>query len=136
LLISSHELIPPPKKKKPAIFQDIAQEALQLCHQSLVTASESIKARQEGGRSPGVYELDGALFLVRHLWVLKEVVVGYELGGGDSGGGGRVDVRERDESVKGELFVCRQVGLFYLLLLVLRYASQLLVAYVRFVTFT
>ena len=101
-----------------------------------MTASESIKARQEGGRSPGVYELDGALFLVRHLWVLKEVVVGYELGGGDSGGGGRVDVRERDESVKGELFVCRQVGLFYLLLLVLRYASQLLVAYVRFVTFT
>ena len=102
-----------------------------------MTASESIKARQEGGRSPGVYELDGALFLVRHLWVLKEVVVGYELGGGDSGGGGgRVDVRERDESVKGELSVCRQVGLYYLLLLVLRYASQLLVAYVRFVTFT
>ena len=45
-----------------------------------MTASESIKARQ-GGRSPGVYELDGALFLVRHLWVLKEVVVGFELGG-------------------------------------------------------
>jgi len=60
--------------------------------------------------------LDGALFLVRHLWVLKEVVVGFELGGGgasgESGGGGgdgRVDVRERDESVTG---VCRQVGLF------------------------
>ena len=83
-----------------------------------MTASESIKARQEGGRSYGVNELDGALFLVRHLWVLKEVVVGFELGGGgasgESGGGGgggdgRVDVRERDESVTG---VCRQVGLF------------------------
>ena len=79
-----------------------------------MTASESIKARQ-GGRSYGVNELDGALFLVRHLWVLKEVVVGFELGGGgasgESGGGGdgRVDVRERDESVTG---VCRQVGLF------------------------
>jgi len=42
--------------------------------------------------------------------------VGFELGGGgasgESGGGGgdgRVDVRERDESVTG---VCRQVGLF------------------------
>jgi len=78
LLIFSHELIV--SLQNPAIFQDIAQEALQLCHQSLVTASESIKARQ-GGRSPGVYELDGALFLVRHLWVLKEVVVGFELGG-------------------------------------------------------
>ena len=46
--------------------------------------------------------------------MLKEVVVGFELGGGgasgESGGGdGRVDVRERDESVTG---VCRQVGLF------------------------
>jgi len=41
-------------------------------------ASETIKAR-EGGRSPGVSELDGALFLVRHLWVLKKVVVGFEL---------------------------------------------------------
>jgi len=75
-------------------------------------ASETIKAR-EGGRSPGVSELDGALFLVRHLWVLKKVVVGFELGAGDSG---RVDVKERDESVTGELFVglkCTQVGLFY-----------------------
>jgi len=71
-----------------------------------VTASESIKVRQEGGRSPGVYGLDGALFLVRHLWVLKEVVVSFELGSGDSGGGGRADVRERDESVTGELSVC------------------------------
>jgi len=132
LLISSHELIA--YVQKPAIFQDIAQEALQLCHQSLVTASEAIKARQEGGRSPGVSELDGALFLVRHLWVLKEVVVGFELAGGDSG---RVDVRERDESVTGELSVCRriQVGLS-LFLLVLRYASQPLNAYVRFVTST
>jgi len=65
---------------------------------------------------------------------LKEVVVGFELAGGDSG---RVDVRERDESVTGELSVCLriQVGLS-LFLLVLRYASQPLNAYVRFVIST
>ncbi|KAF9445796.1 hypothetical protein P691DRAFT_805193 [Macrolepiota fuliginosa MF-IS2] len=65
---------------QPAIFEDIAQEAIQLCHQSLITASENIKAHKG---SAGM--LDGELFLLRHLLILKEVIVDFELGGGGSG---------------------------------------------------
>ncbi|KAF5357255.1 hypothetical protein D9756_006491 [Leucocoprinus leucothites] len=61
---------------QPAIFEDIAQEALQLCHQSLITASENIRTHKGAA---GV--LDGELFLLRHLLVLKEVIVDFELGG-------------------------------------------------------
>jgi len=47
-----------------------------------------------------MHKLDRALFLVRHLWMLKKVVVGFEFGaGGDHSNSGQVDVRERDESV-------------------------------------
>ncbi|KAG1751418.1 Sec34-like family-domain-containing protein [Suillus paluster] len=52
---------------KPAIFEDIAHEAVSLCRQSLVTSSNLIGQRS----STGV--LDGQLFLVRHLLILKEV---------------------------------------------------------------
>lgn len=65
---------------QPAIFEDIAQEAIQLCHQSLITASENIKARKGSAGA-----LDGSLFLLRHLLVLKEVIGDFELGGGSSG---------------------------------------------------
>jgi len=92
----------------------MAQEALELCYRSLVTASESIKARQQGWPF-GVFLLDGELFLVRHLWVLKEVVVvGFELGGGYG-----VELREnaalvRDESMTGVLSLSLCVSeLFY-----------------------
>ncbi|KAF8638150.1 hypothetical protein AX17_002407 [Amanita inopinata Kibby_2008] len=54
---------------KPAIFEDIAQEAVGLCRQSLVTASEAIRLRN-GSMSV----LDGHLFLVRNLLILKELV--------------------------------------------------------------
>ncbi|KAJ3525095.1 hypothetical protein NMY22_g10717 [Coprinellus aureogranulatus] len=53
---------------KPAIFEDIAQEAALLCRQSLFSASDMIKARP-----PPATPLDGSLFLVRHLLILKEV---------------------------------------------------------------
>ncbi|EPQ56850.1 Sec34-domain-containing protein [Gloeophyllum trabeum ATCC 11539] len=75
---------------KPAIFEDIAQEAIGLCRQSLVSASELIKARNNAPPGP----LDAQLFLVRHLLILKEMTVsldlrGKDLGvGGSSGGGG------------------------------------------------
>ncbi|KAG1869755.1 Sec34-like family-domain-containing protein [Suillus tomentosus] len=52
---------------KPAIFEDIAHEAVSFCRQSLVTSSNLVEQRS----STGV--LDGQLFLVRHLLVLKEV---------------------------------------------------------------
>ncbi|CAL1706078.1 unnamed protein product [Somion occarium] len=51
----------------PAIFDDIAQEAVNLCRQSLVSASENLKAKNPQSK------LDGQLFLVRHLLILKEM---------------------------------------------------------------
>jgi hypothetical protein len=51
-----------------------------LCHQSLIVASENIKARRGSG---GI--LDGELFLLRHLLVLKEVIGDFELGDGGLG---------------------------------------------------
>ncbi|KAF8647847.1 hypothetical protein AX16_006515 [Volvariella volvacea WC 439] len=53
---------------KPAIFEDIAQEAVSLCRTSLIQASEIIKSR-----NPPQSILDGQLFLVRHLLILKEI---------------------------------------------------------------
>ncbi|KAI0784704.1 Sec34-like family-domain-containing protein [Abortiporus biennis] len=52
----------------PAIFDDIAQEGVNLCRQSLVAASENLKAK-----NPPASTLDGQLFLVRHLLILKEM---------------------------------------------------------------
>jgi len=67
-----------------------------------VTASEKIKARQEGPAAGG-FLLDGELFLLRHLLVLKEAVVDFELGGGGGSGGDAAASRfGRDESVTGE----------------------------------
>ncbi|KAJ7467170.1 Sec34-like family-domain-containing protein [Mycena latifolia] len=57
----------------PAIFADIAQEAVALCRQSLLRATDMIK-QQAGGSA-----LDGDLFLVRHLLVLKEITHNLEL---------------------------------------------------------
>ncbi|KIY73271.1 Sec34-domain-containing protein [Cylindrobasidium torrendii FP15055 ss-10] len=53
---------------KPAIFEDIAQEALTLCQQSLVGAVEIIKVK-----NPPTSVLDAHLFLARHLLIMKEV---------------------------------------------------------------
>ncbi|KAF9012256.1 Sec34-domain-containing protein [Hymenopellis radicata] len=59
---------------KPAIFEDISQEALSLCQQSLVSASEIIKMK-----NPPTTNLDGQLFLVRHLLIMKEITNNLEL---------------------------------------------------------
>ena len=48
------------------IFEDIAQEAVGLCRQSLVSASEAIKLHRNA--------LDAQLFLIRHLLILKDLV--------------------------------------------------------------
>jgi hypothetical protein len=47
-----------------------------LCHQSLVNASDNIKAQR---RSTGT--LDADLFMLRHLLILKEVIIDFEIGG-------------------------------------------------------
>ncbi|KAG6878890.1 hypothetical protein C0992_006827 [Termitomyces sp. T32_za158] len=49
---------------KPVIFEDIAQEAISLCRQSLVAAADMIRVKAP---------LDSCLFLARHLLLLKEV---------------------------------------------------------------
>ncbi|KAH0828023.1 Sec34-like family-domain-containing protein [Lanmaoa asiatica] len=64
---------------KPAIFEDIAQEAVSLCRQSLVSSSVTI-----GQRNASASTLDGELFLVRHLLILKEVTNNLDLAGRDT----------------------------------------------------
>ncbi|KAF8882705.1 Sec34-like family-domain-containing protein [Infundibulicybe gibba] len=59
---------------KPAIFDDIAQEAVSLCRQSLVAASNALAMRH-----PATTTLDGRLFLVRHLLILKEITQNLDL---------------------------------------------------------
>lgn len=62
--------------KQPAIFEDIAQEALSFCRLSLIHASDLISASTtspSASSSSNNRKLDGALFLVRHMLILKEV---------------------------------------------------------------
>ena len=58
---------------KTAIFEDFASEAVTLCRQSLTLAAEKIAAR------PGASKLDGQLFIIRHLLILKEMVRSIDL---------------------------------------------------------
>ncbi|KAF7790075.1 hypothetical protein EIP86_001025 [Pleurotus ostreatoroseus] len=53
---------------KPAIFDDIAQEAVNLCRQSLVAGADAIRSKNLPSST-----FDGQLFLVRHLLILKEM---------------------------------------------------------------
>ncbi|KAJ7252598.1 Sec34-like family-domain-containing protein [Mycena rebaudengoi] len=59
----------------PAIFEDIAQEAVTLCRQSLILASDMIKQRVGSSTST----LDSELFLVRHLLILTEITHNLDL---------------------------------------------------------
>lgn len=52
---------------KPAIFQDISQEAISLCRLSILAAADLLLAR------PGSTEMDSHLFVIRHLLALKEI---------------------------------------------------------------
>ena len=53
---------------QPAIFENIAQEAITLCRQSLIAASDMIRSKNTPSS-----KLDAPLFLVRHLLILKEM---------------------------------------------------------------
>lgn len=71
---------------QPAIFEDIAQEAISICRQSLVSAADTIKGVKTNVISQGQglsyatsKTLDGELFLVRHLLILKEVTQNLDL---------------------------------------------------------
>ncbi|KAG9011516.1 Golgi transport complex subunit 3 [Tulasnella sp. 427] len=58
---------------KPAIFEDIAYEAISLCRESLVSASDLISAKSKAATASQPTSPDGQLFLVRHFLVLKEM---------------------------------------------------------------
>ena len=71
---------------QPAIFEDIAQEAINICRQSLVSAADTIKgvktnviSQGQGSSYSTSKTLDGELFLVRHLLILKEVTQNLDL---------------------------------------------------------
>jgi len=75
---------------QPAIFEDIAQEAINICKQSLVSAADAIKGVKTNVISQGPGSsyttsktLDGELFLVRHLLILKEMTQNLDLVGRD-----------------------------------------------------
>jgi len=75
---------------QPAIFEDIAQEAINICKQSLVSAADMIKGVKTNAvpQGPGASyatskTLDGELFLVRHLLILKEMTQNLDLVGRD-----------------------------------------------------
>ncbi|KAM0786692.1 hypothetical protein ACM66B_002137 [Microbotryomycetes sp. NB124-2] len=56
-----------------AIFEDFAGEAVTLCRRSLSTASTQVGLRSSNSR------IDGQLFLIRHLLLLKEMVRSVDL---------------------------------------------------------
>lgn len=61
------------RSSQSAIFQDFAGEAVHLCRQSLDIAAQKIVAR------PGASKLDGQLFVIRHLLIMKEMVRSMDL---------------------------------------------------------
>lgn len=69
---------------QPAIFNDIAHEAVSLCHVSLLSAAERLRAKNA---------FDGQLFLVRHLLILREITRNLDLAQKDesTGSGGNAD---------------------------------------------
>ncbi|KAI0743658.1 Sec34-domain-containing protein [Daedaleopsis nitida] len=59
---------------KPAIFDDLAQEAINYCRQTLVSAAETLKSK-----NPPSSVFEGQLFLARHLLILKEMTQNLDL---------------------------------------------------------
>ncbi|WVR00004.1 hypothetical protein IAU59_007146 [Kwoniella sp. CBS 9459] len=55
------------------VFEDLAQEAIPTCRRSLSGASDLLGAKKDK-------QIDGKLFLIRHLLILKEMTAGLELG--------------------------------------------------------
>ncbi|KAH9858997.1 Sec34-domain-containing protein [Lenzites betulinus] len=59
---------------KPAIFDELAQEAIKYCLQTLLSAAETLRSK-----NPPNSVLDGHLFLLRHLLILKEMTQNLDL---------------------------------------------------------
>lgn len=58
------------KTIQPAIFNDLAQEAVSLCRASLLNAADALGAKSA---------FDGQLFLVRHLLILRDIARNVDL---------------------------------------------------------
>ncbi|WRT68392.1 uncharacterized protein IL334_005368 [Kwoniella shivajii] len=58
-----------------AVFEDLAQEAIPVCRRSLSSAADILSAKKDKS-------MDGKLFLVRHLLILKEMTAGLGLESG------------------------------------------------------
>ncbi|TDL25953.1 Sec34-domain-containing protein [Rickenella mellea] len=63
VLTQLHDFVPS------SIFDEIAQEATNLCRASLVSASDMLASK-----NPPFTKLDGRLFLIRHLLILKDLI--------------------------------------------------------------
>ncbi|ESK85085.1 cis-golgi transport vesicle tethering complex subunit [Moniliophthora roreri MCA 2997] len=78
----------------PAIFQDIAEEAISLCNASLQSASDALAVESKS-------KLEGYLFLVRQLLVLREVPDRFGLSEPEPAPASTSMSRERSGSVWG-----------------------------------
>ena len=67
---------------QPAIFNDLAQEAISLCRASLLNAADSLGAKSA---------FDGQLFLVRHLLILRDITRNVDLAQKDEPRAGAAD---------------------------------------------
>lgn len=61
-------------REQPAIFDELAQEAIKYCLQTLLSAAETLKSK-----NPPTSVYDGHLFLLRHLLILKEMTQNLDL---------------------------------------------------------
>ncbi|KAI0246453.1 hypothetical protein BJV78DRAFT_1157900 [Lactifluus subvellereus] len=82
---------------QPVIFYDLAHEAVNLCHASLLGTADSVGTKSAS---------DGQLFLVCHLFILREITRNLDLaqkdepqGGGGSGGADQYGVADTLASV-------------------------------------
>jgi hypothetical protein len=88
-----------------AVFDDLAQEAVSVCRQSLSTASDLLAGKRAKDKSIPMEDrlTDARLFLVRHLLILKEMTAGLELG--------RRDRRRDWQGITGQLYRSARVRL-------------------------
>jgi hypothetical protein len=87
-----------------SVFDDLAQEAVSICRQSLSKASDLLIVRRarDKGVSPEDGLIDARLFLVRHLLILKEMTAGLDMG--------RRDRRRDWQGITGKSFLLRPRG--------------------------
>lgn len=64
-----------------SIFDDIAREGINFCRWSLTSGANRILAK-----GTPTSQVDSQLFLIRHLLVLKDLIVALDLSGGESDG--------------------------------------------------